>query len=100
MEHRKMTHKEQCKDALINKCRFSQISCFLNHGDAESPNPATIRRHNSDPGQHNDPLMAKIFTQEKDFPRDNLNPLPPGKVTQDQTKMILQQILALLQTLL
>ena len=91
-----MTHKEQCKDALINKCRFSQISCFLNHGAADSPNPATIRRQDSDP----EPVMAKIFRQEQDFPRDNLNPQPPGKVIQDQTKMILQQILALLQTLL
>ena len=100
MEHRKMTHKEQCKDALINKCRFSQISCFLNHGADDSPNPATIRRHDSDPGHHSDPVMAKIFRQEQDFPRDNLNPQPPGKVIQDQTKMILQQILALLQTLL
>ena len=79
MEHRKSTHKEMCKDALLNKCRFSQISCYLNHEDRE------------DSGENR---------TSQGFHQVRLNPQPPGKETQDATKQVLQQIVILIQTLL
>ena len=31
MKHRKTAYKERCKDAIEDKCRFNQNTCYLNH---------------------------------------------------------------------
>ena len=35
MNHRKVVHKESCKDASVGKCKFNQQTCYLNHSDEE-----------------------------------------------------------------
>ena len=82
MEHRKSIHNEMCKDALLKKCRFSQISCYLNHENGQDIEETGDSR------------------TKQGFHAARLDPQPPGKETQDATKRVLQQIVTLIQTLL
>ena len=87
MEHRKRTHREKCKDALLRKCRFNQLSCYLNHEGEKEAETA---------------MESGEFEVRQDFRTGNLDPQPPGsmKQQQDNTKHVLQQIVSLIQTLL
>ena len=90
MKHRKIAHKERCKDAIEDKCRFNQNTCCLNHL-VDTAEQSRIREQDFLVGFPPFPSRPKITNKDK---------LPtitdPNKDTKQQ---ILQKILEMLQTL-
>ena len=81
MQHRKLIHKEICKDSQRKTCKFNQISCYLNHPDDQNGNENAIT---------------------SDFRTISHPPQPPGNQMkgQEAIKLVLQQIVTLIQSVL
>ena len=96
MEHRKHEHKEQCKDALLKKCRFNQQSCYLNHTNENVSIAST------------ETVIQNVMTEKTN--KDSLLDFRPGLhlsqppwsmgKEKNAMKQVLEQIVTLIQTLL
>ena len=87
MEHRKTQHKEKCKDALLNRCRFNQQSCYLNHTNTLPSPPPNLPKNTEN--------------HQQDFQASNRPQQPPWSSNKaDQTRLVLNQIVNLIKTLL
>ena len=83
MEHRKLKHKERCRDAIEGKCRLNQNTCYLNHPPEPTPVQST--------------------TKKQDFHLAANPPNPPGSkipLKENSTQQVLLKIAQLMQTLL
>ena len=97
MDHRKNEHKEQCKDALLNKCRFNQQSCYLNH-ELTNENVQFVSMETE-----TQMLVTEKSKKEshQDFQPGHCLPQPPWNMKEkNTTKQVILQIVTLLQTLL
>ena len=91
MKHRKTAHKERCKDAIEDKCRFNQNTCYLNHL-VDTAEQSRIREQDFLVGFPPLPPGPKIEKKEK---------LPiVTDSNKDPKHQILQKILEMLQKLI
>ena len=91
MNHRKRAHKARCKDAIENKCRFNQNTCYLDHL-VHTAEESRIREQDFLVGFPPLPPGPKITNKDK-LP----TAMDPNK---DPKHQILQKILEMLQTLI
>ena len=51
MQHRKDQHGERCKNAIEGNCRYTQESCYLNHGEQTGFRATQREKHPPEPRQ-------------------------------------------------